>query len=183
MYFSTAPSSEKDQGSMNLASKTAPVPANDAVEGCCQPTDQTGCLTRPWTFLMTSPVLRSYHSPVQFFGRRPEPDDGVGGQIFRVGLASFLPPKAEEGAFSLAHDDPGVGAADEETSIELNVNCFDRRALLSPCRMLPTAQAGIDPFWIIADDPKGIKRILWSVITREQIRGARGLLGWSQIAT
>jgi DNA-binding XRE family transcriptional regulator len=35
-----------------------------------------------------------------------------------------------------------------------------------------------DPFWIIMHDPKRIKDNL--VATVEQIRGARGLLGWSQ---
>jgi hypothetical protein len=34
MCFSTAASSEKDQGSMNLASKTAPVSFDQAVQRC-----------------------------------------------------------------------------------------------------------------------------------------------------
>lgn len=36
-----------------------------------------------------------------------------------------------------------------------------------------------DPNWIIANDPIGIKGNL-TVVTIEQLRAARGLLGWSQ---
>src|SRR6266446_5756381 len=57
--FSAAASSEKDKGSMNLASNTAPVPstmpstvaANQRI---------TGWRTQRWTSLMACPVLRSY---------------------------------------------------------------------------------------------------------------------------
>ena len=37
MCFSAAASSENDQGSMNLASKTAPLPDDDAVKGGAHP--------------------------------------------------------------------------------------------------------------------------------------------------
>jgi len=37
-----------------------------------------------------------------------------------------------------------------------------------------------DPNWIIGDDPIGIKRKLAPLVTIEQLRAARGLLGWSQ---
>jgi transcriptional regulator with XRE-family HTH domain len=42
----------------------------------------------------------------------------------------------------------------------------------------PTRSEIDDPFWIIGRDPKWIKGNF--VITIEQIRAARGLLGWSQ---
>src|SRR3984893_15014132 len=59
MYFSPAPSSEKDQGSMNLASNTAPVPATmpsrvAAIHGIAE------CFTRRCTSPTVRPVLRSY---------------------------------------------------------------------------------------------------------------------------
>ena len=51
MYFSTAPSSEKYQGSMNLASKTAPVPATmpsrvAAIQGLPSASPDAGHLRR-----------------------------------------------------------------------------------------------------------------------------------------
>src|SRR5215831_11114908 len=57
--FSAAASSEKDQGSMNLASKIAPVPSTTpsrvaAIQG------MTKCSTRRWTSPTVRPVLRSY---------------------------------------------------------------------------------------------------------------------------
>src|SRR5262245_52328078 len=59
MYFSAAASSENDQGSMNLASKTAPVsstmPSRVAtIHGMAE------CLTRLWTPVTRRLVLRSY---------------------------------------------------------------------------------------------------------------------------
>src|SRR5262249_29440037 len=59
MYFSAAASSENDQGSMNLASKTASVPSTipsrvAAIQGIAE------CLTRRCTSRTCWPVLRSY---------------------------------------------------------------------------------------------------------------------------
>src|SRR5262245_14345119 len=59
MYFSAAASSENDQGSINLASKTACVPSTipssvAAIQGMPE------CLTRRWTSRTCRPVLRSY---------------------------------------------------------------------------------------------------------------------------
>src|SRR5215831_15044541 len=59
MYFSAAASSENDQGSMNLASKTAPVPSTSpsrvaTIQGMAE------CLTRRWTSATRWPELRSY---------------------------------------------------------------------------------------------------------------------------
>ena len=51
--------------------------------------------------------------PVEVLGREPELDDEIAGQVFRLGLAPLLPPEAQQGGFIAAHDDPGVGAADE----------------------------------------------------------------------
>ncbi len=51
--------------------------------------------------------------PVEGLGHEAELDDEVAGQVLRLGLAPFLPPEAEEGGLVAAHDDPGVGAADE----------------------------------------------------------------------
>ena len=55
--------------------------------------------------------------PVEVLGHEAELDDEVAGQVLRLGLAALLPPEAEEGGFVVAHDDPGVGAADEAAPI------------------------------------------------------------------
>ena len=56
--------------------------------------------------------------PIEGFGRQPELDDEVAGQVLRLDLAPLLLPEAEQGGFVAAHDDPGVGAADERTAAD-----------------------------------------------------------------
>src|SRR5262249_25469004 len=50
---------------------------------------------------------------IELFGGGPELNDEVAGQVLRLNLAPFLLPEADKGRFVIAHDDPGVGAADE----------------------------------------------------------------------
>ena len=52
-------------------------------------------------------------APVKFLGGQTELHDQIAGQVLRLGLAAFLPPQSQQGGFVIAHDDPGVGAADE----------------------------------------------------------------------
>ena len=56
--------------------------------------------------------------PVEGFSHGPELDDEVAGQVLRLGLAPFLTPQPEQGCFIVAHDDAGVGSADETSAIE-----------------------------------------------------------------
>ncbi len=58
MYFSAAITSENDQGSMNFASKTAPV-CSTIPSRVAAIQRITGCWTRRCTCVMTCPVLRS----------------------------------------------------------------------------------------------------------------------------
>ena len=61
MCFSAAASSENDQGSMNLASKTAPLPSTiPSKVAAIQPMAE--CLTRRCTSTILRPLLRSYQS-------------------------------------------------------------------------------------------------------------------------
>src|SRR6516225_6796340 len=60
IYFSAAPSSENDHGSMNLASNTAPVPSTTPSRVAAIHLF-TGCRTQLWTSVMACPVLRSNH--------------------------------------------------------------------------------------------------------------------------
>jgi len=49
--------------------------------------------------------------PVQVLGRQAELNDEIAGEILGLDLAALFPPKPEEGGFVVAHDDPGIGAA------------------------------------------------------------------------
>ena len=120
MYFSAAASSENDQGSMNLASNTASVPSTipsrvAAIQGIAE------CLTWRCTSRTRRPVLRSYQERLSSSVATPELHDQVAGQVLRLGLAPFLAPKADQGRFITAHDDPGVRAADERSVYILHV--------------------------------------------------------------
>ena len=69
MYFSAAASSENDQGSMNLASNTAPVPSTmpsrvAAIQGCA------GCLTPRWTSFDCWPGIALVPRAVEVLGRK-----------------------------------------------------------------------------------------------------------------
>ena len=55
--------------------------------------------------------------PIEVFGDASELDDEVARQVLGLGLAAFLPPQPEQGCFVVAHDDPGVGAADKGTAV------------------------------------------------------------------
>jgi hypothetical protein len=54
--------------------------------------------------------------PVEILGGLAELDDEVAGEILGLGPAALFPPEAEQGGLVVAHDDPGVGAADEGTA-------------------------------------------------------------------
>ena len=56
-------------------------------------------------------------APVQLLGRKPELDDEIARQVLGLDLAALLPPEAEEGSLVIAHDDPGIGAADKIAAI------------------------------------------------------------------
>src|SRR5690242_12204148 len=56
-------------------------------------------------------------APVQLFGRQAKLDQEMARQILRLDLATFFLPEADQGGFVIAHDNPGVGAADEVSPI------------------------------------------------------------------
>ena len=56
-------------------------------------------------------------APIEFFGHRAELNDQIFGEVFGLDLASFFPPKANEQAFVVTHDDPGVRTADKRAAI------------------------------------------------------------------
>jgi hypothetical protein len=54
---------------------------------------------------------------IELLGHYTELHNKVAGEIFRLGLATLLAPQAQQSGFIIAHDDPGVRAADERLSI------------------------------------------------------------------
>ena len=75
---------------------------------------------------MLDPALHVPHPPagvalvpgaIELLGGCPELHDEVAGQVLRLGLAPLLAPKADQGRFIAAHDDPGVRAADEGAAV------------------------------------------------------------------
>src|SRR5260370_4258459 len=58
---------------------------------------------------------------IELLGDGPELHDQVAGQVLRLGLAPFLLPEANKGRFVIAHDDPGVRAADEGAAVSVGL--------------------------------------------------------------
>src|SRR4030088_276217 len=86
IYFSAASSSEKYQGSMNLASNTASVPSTmpsrvAAIQGIAE------CLTWRWTSVTRRPVLRSYQLRLSSSVCGPELHDQIAGEVLLLDLA------------------------------------------------------------------------------------------------
>ena len=51
-------------------------------------------------------------------------DDKVARKVFRLDFTAFFSPESEEGSFIVAHDDPGVRAADEVSAFP-RISCAD----------------------------------------------------------
>ena len=99
MCFSAAPSSEKDQGSMNFASNTAPGLLDHAVEGGRHPAEhRMAQLALDVCDALSGVDL--VPASVQSLGGAAELDDEIAGQVLGFGLAAFLAPEAEEGGSS-----------------------------------------------------------------------------------
>ena len=57
--------------------------------------------------------IRLIPAPVQLLSGQAELDDEVAGEVLWLDLPAFLPPEAKQRCLIVAHDDPGVRAADE----------------------------------------------------------------------
>jgi hypothetical protein len=63
------------------------------------------------------PGLGLVPAPVQILCRQPELDRQIPGQILRLDLTAFLPPKPQQRNLIITHDDPGVGATDDAAAV------------------------------------------------------------------
>ena len=50
---------------------------------------------------------------IEVFGGEAKLDDEIAGQIFGLDLSPLLPPEPDQRLLIIAHDDPGIRAADE----------------------------------------------------------------------
>src|SRR5262245_35249398 len=182
MYFSAAASSENDHGSMNLDSKTAPVPSTlpsrvATIHGIAE------CLTRRWTSVTRRSVFRSY--PVRLSSsvaspsctmRLPERSSGSASPRFsrhrRINAASSLPmmTRASEPPMKSRRLSLGFVHTLDFTSsswIKNDVSFGNRDISLSD--------------WMIVIGSYNSKEVKMrpKALTPAQIRAARALLHWS----
>jgi DNA-binding XRE family transcriptional regulator len=189
MCFSAAASSENAQGSMNLASNTAPVPSTMPSRVSRHPSQHRV----PNLALNIADGLAGIAlepAPIEVLGRRPELYDEVVREVLGLNLAALLAPEPKEGMFVFAHDNAGVRAANGCAAIRPSKKilfvsshlqyprmevCIDLSYRLLPRQSSPLViQKGL--YCVIQ---KGSRKT-WPVMTIEQLRAARGLLGWSQ---
>ena len=101
---------------MNLASNTAPVPSTmPSMVAAIQ--RLTGWKTCRCTSVTTWPVLRSYQCRLRCSVTTPSWTIRLRGQVLGLDLAALFPPEPEQGGLVVAHDDPGVRAADEGAAV------------------------------------------------------------------
>ena len=81
-------------------------------------------------------------APVELLGGEPKLDDEVAGEVLRLDLAALLSPQPQQSGFIIAHDDPGVRAADEScvSSVEFGLPSFRVRPSNSPTAHLAKLQ-------------------------------------------
>ena len=70
--------------------------------------------------------------PIEGFGHRPELDNEVAREVLRLDFAALFPPEAEQGGFVIAHDDPGVRAADEAPAVSRKASALSNIASSDP---------------------------------------------------
>ena len=96
MYFSAAASSENDQGSMNLASNTAPV-ASTRPSSVAAIQRSGGMPDLPLDVRDDLTGIGLVPAPVELLGDQAELDDEVAGQVLWLDLAALFPPQPQQG--------------------------------------------------------------------------------------
>src|SRR5207245_11642421 len=90
---------------------------HDAVQSRCHP--RNGRMPDPALHVADLPAgVALVPRAVELLGCSPELHDEVAGEVLRLGLASFFSPQTDQGRLIAAHDDAGVGTADETSAIE-----------------------------------------------------------------
>ena len=58
-------------------------------------------------------------SAIQVLGRKAELNDEITGVVLGLDFAALFPPEPEKGGLIIAHNDPGIRAADEISTVDL----------------------------------------------------------------
>src|SRR5262249_61134108 len=75
---------------------------------------ERGFFTLPfWDVLAALTPFAVIPPPVQLLGRIAKLDHEITRQVLGLHFAPLLPPEPEQGAFVVAHDDPGIRTADK----------------------------------------------------------------------
>src|SRR6516162_209227 len=103
-------------GQHEFGLENGPAARHNPIKGCPHPPEH-------W---MHEPMLNAFNGlpgiplvpmPIEDLSRYAELDDEVAGEVLRLDLAAFLAPEADQGGFFVAHDDPGIRAAEEAAPI------------------------------------------------------------------
>jgi DNA-binding XRE family transcriptional regulator len=109
---------------------------------------------------------------IQLLRRGAELDDEFPGQILGLDFTTLFPPKPVQPVSVIAHDYPGVRAADERASIRRHIGKFTRHAIIPfDSSLIPNQIRKVS----IRMSEKSIRKV-----SIRQIKAARALLGWSQ---
>ena len=57
-------------------------------------------------------------APVHLLGRKTEQDEEIAGEVLGLDFAAFFAPKPQDGSFMVAHNNSGVGPADEVATLD-----------------------------------------------------------------
>ena len=60
-------------------------------------------------------------APVEVLGRDTKLDDEIAGKVLRLDFTALFPPQPDESGLIVAHDDPGVRAADEIAALRTRI--------------------------------------------------------------
>ena len=101
--FSAAPSSVNDHGSMNFASKTAPVASTMPSRVAAHPADY-GMPHAALDLREHLPGIAFVPKAIEGLGGEAELDDKVAREILRLDFAALFAPQADEGHLIIAHD-------------------------------------------------------------------------------
>src|SRR4051812_12721447 len=115
--LSAAASSEKFQGSMNLASNTAPV-CSTRPSSVAPIHWWTGCRTFRLHIFDCVAAVALVPASIEVLGDGAKLDNQLLAEVLRRNLTPLLAPEPDELVLIIAHDDPGVGASNKGPAID-----------------------------------------------------------------
>jgi len=81
---------------------------------------------------------------IEFLRGEPELNHEIAGQVLRFDLAALFPPQPDQGGLVIAHDDPGVGAADKAAAVySVDFNLLEMFWHDDPTALVLTLDCGI----------------------------------------